>query len=131
MIADSSNTTVKFRDFSGFLRRKKERIRQAKEEANRKKKILQDLFPIFFKYGVLRAYIFGSVNAGACRKDSDIDLYVEGVEPSAFWNLWKDLENQSNENIDLVCDRDDPVFVQKIKKRGKLIYEAKHSTFKS
>ncbi len=131
MVSDTSKNTVKFQDFSGLLRRKKERVQQAKEEANRKEKILQDLFHIFFKHGVLRAYLFGSVNAGACRKNSDIDLYVEGVDPSAFWDLWKDLENQSHENIDLYCDRDDPIFVRKIRKRGKLIYEAKHSTAKS
>ncbi len=82
MIANSLKTAVKFRDFSGLLRRKKERVRQAREEASLKEKILQDLFPIFFKHGVLRAYLFGSVYAGACRKNSDI---VSGIRTVLNW----------------------------------------------
>lgn len=87
--------------------------------------------PLFRTYGISRAYLFGSVLTGACRKDSDIDLYVEGIEPEQYWELWKNLESQTGEAIDLHCDRDDPLFTQKIRKRGRLIYEAGHSPLKS
>lgn len=117
-------------DFSGFLRQRRERARRAAQEAMRKEDMLQEMIPLFRKYGVSRAYLFGSVLTGACRKDSDIDLYVEEIDPEQYWELWKDLESQSGEAIDLHCDRDDPLFIKKIRKRGRLIYEAGHSPLK-
>ena len=53
-----------------------------------------------------------------------IDLYVEGLDPERFWDLRKDLEIQTDESIDLYCESDDSLFIQKIKERGRVIYEA-------
>jgi predicted nucleotidyltransferase len=111
-------------NFSGYLQLREERARRARQEAARKLAMLERLSPVFWKYGLKRAYVFGSVLKGACRQDSDIDLYVEGLDPERFWDLWKDLENQTDEAIDLYCQRDDPLFIQKIKERGRMIYEA-------
>jgi len=111
-------------DFSLLIRHKKDMARRAASEAKRKEAKLQGLSSVFRKHGVSCAYVFGSVHAGSCRRDSDIDLYVEKVTPAGFWELWRDLETQAGENIDLCCDRDDPVFIRKIKQRGRLIYES-------
>jgi len=117
-------------DFSLLTRQKKEKARRAASEAKLKEEKLQGLISVFRKHGMSCAYVFGSVHAGSCRRDSDIDLYVEKVDPAGFWELWRDLENQSGENIDLCCDRDDPVFIRKIKQRGRLIYESGSSPVK-
>ena len=110
--------------FNGFVRQKKERADKAVLMARKKQVLLKDLIPLFRKYKLTRVYIFGSVLSGACRKDSDIDLYVESIEPEMYWELWKELEEKTDESIDLFCQRDDPIFIQKIIERGRLIYEA-------
>lgn len=71
-----------------------------------------------------RAYLFGSVTQGLCHGESDIDIYTEGVEPERYWDLWRELEAYTGERVDLYCDRDDPIFIQKVKERGRLLYEA-------
>ena len=37
--------------------------------------------------------------------------------------MWHDLEELADHPVDLYCQFDDPVFVEKIKKRGELVYE--------
>lgn len=110
--------------FSGFLQNRREQARRAAQEADRKREMLADLGSIFQKYGLSRVYAFGSVTREFCRTDSDIDLYVEFVDAEKYWELWRELEEYTQERIDLHCQRDDPVFVRKIKERGWLIYEA-------
>jgi predicted nucleotidyltransferase len=112
------------KDFAGFLRQRKEQARRAAQEAARKRNSLKGLESVFIKYGVARAYVFGSVTSNSCRSDSDIDLYVEGVAPESYWDLWKETEEYTREHIDLYCDRDNHRFIEKIKERGELIYEA-------
>lgn len=119
------------RDFFLLIRRKKDLARRAASEAKLKEEKLQGLSSVFRKHGVSCAYVFGSVHTGSCRRDSDIDLYVEAVTPDDFWKLWRNLETRTGENIDLYCDRDDPVFTRKIKQRGKLIYESGNSPAES
>ncbi len=114
-----------YNSFSGFLRQRKEQARRAAQEAVRKQSSLKGLETVFLKYGVLRAYVFGSVIRNSCRVDSDIDLYVEGVAPESYWDLWKEIEGYTREHIDLYCDRDNYRFIEKIKERGELIYEAR------
>lgn len=110
--------------FSGLWQKRKEQARLAAWEAERRREMLVHLTPIFRKYGLLRVYAFGSVTREFCRPDSDIDLYVESVDAEKYWELWRELEEYTQERIDLHCQRDDQVFVRKIKERGWLIYEA-------
>lgn len=111
-------------NFSDFLQQRHKQARQASLEASRRRRLLKGLGPVFHKYGISRAYAFGSVLTKACRQDSDLDLYVEDLQPEQYWELWKELENQTGERVDLYCQRDEPRFIQKIKERGRLIYEA-------
>ena len=109
---------------SGFLRRRREIARHAAMEAARKRKSLEGLAPLFRKHHISRAFLFGSIDDGSCRKDSDIDLYVEGIAPETYWDLWRELEQNSGQTVDLYCDRDDPRLVQRAREKGELIYEA-------
>lgn len=106
--------TQSMENFSGYLQLREQRARRARQEAARKLGMLEGLSAVFRKYGLKRVYVFGSVLAGACRQDSDIDLYAEGLDPERFWELWKDLEIQTDQSIDLYCERDDSLFIQKI-----------------
>ena len=104
------------------------RIEKEKEkrrlEAQQRKDILPAFCTVFARYGVQRAYIFGSVVHGVCLPGSDIDLYVEEVSGEQFWALRRDLEEVSAFPVDLHDQSDDPDFVAKIKKRGEIFYEA-------
>ena len=100
-----------------------ELARLAEREAYRKRALLEGLAPLFRRYGISRAYLFGSTIRGTSKKDSDLDIYVEGLPPEKYWDLWRDLEDWAGESVDLYCQRDDPVFVRKIKEKGELIYE--------
>lgn len=111
-------------DFSGLIRAKKETRRLREEEAKRKRDQVRKFEALFEKYGVKKAYLFGSVHKGFPSPDSDIDLYVEKISAVDFWNLKRELEEIAECSVDLYCQLDDPVFTEKIKERGELIYES-------
>lgn len=87
---------------------------------------VEALWPLFDKYQLSRVFVFGSVSRGLSGVSSDIDLYVEEVSGEDYWKLRHELEEEAGHSIDLYCQLDDPVFVQKIKERGKLVYESGH-----
>lgn len=61
--------------------------------------------PLFKKYGVKRAALFGSVARGDETKDSDIDILVELPKQASlydFINLQIDLEEKLDKKVDLV-----------------------------
>lgn len=92
-------------------------------EAQHRKNILPAFHDVFARYGIGKAYIFGSVLHGVCSPGSDIDVYVEEVSGEQFWSLRRDLEEASGFSVDLHDQSDDPDFVSKIKKRGEIFYE--------
>jgi len=72
------------------------------------KKILSDLkkntFPLFDKYGVRRAGVFGSFARGETKKSSDIDFYIiYGPKTTLFdiGGLSYELEKKLKMNVDL------------------------------
>ncbi len=61
--------------------------------------------PLFQKYGVKRAALFGSVARGDETNDSDIDILVELPKQASlydFINLQIDLEEKLGKKVDLV-----------------------------
>jgi len=109
--------------FSGFLQRRRELVQLKSKEAQKKRAIINGFRRLFKKYEVKRAYLFGSILRQSCLPNSDIDLYIEDLPAERYWDLWRDLEDKADQPIDLYCQLDDPIFVEKIKKRGELIYE--------
>ena len=79
--------------------------------------------PIFEKYGLKEAYLFGSVLNESCHHYSDVDLYVCPLEAEGYWPCLADLAETLETWVDLYTQSDDPGFVEKIKARGELIYE--------
>jgi len=110
--------------FAGFVRKRRQLLQSRRAEAKKKERIVAGLSALFEKYKIRKAFLFGSVLRGSSCVSSDIDLYVEEVTGKDYWALWRDLEETANQPIDLYCQLDDPVFVRKIKQRGKLIYES-------
>jgi len=104
-----------------WLKNQKEQVLNAQKRAEK----LKALVPIFQKYGVFRAYLFGSVTRNVCSSRSDIDLYVEEVDNIVYWNMLRDLEDAATYNIDLYTQSDEAKFIKKIKERGIKIYESK------
>ncbi len=69
--------------------------------------ISEKAHPVFKKYGVKRARIFGSFARGEARSDSDIDLLVE-IDPSmglySFMDLQEQLKQELGRDVDLVAE---------------------------
>lgn len=60
--------------------------------------------PLFQKYGVKRAALFGSMVRNEAKKESDVDMLVEMGDgrPFDFFNLQEDLAQRFGCHVDLV-----------------------------
>ena len=112
--------------FSEFLKYREARKQCGRKEAEKVRALVSRLDKLFLKYGIEKAYLFGSVTRGSCRPDSDIDLYVEDIAIHEYWNLWRDLETFTDHDVDLYCQNDDPALIERIKQKGELIYESRN-----
>ncbi|EFK11262.1 nucleotidyltransferase domain protein [delta proteobacterium NaphS2] len=88
-----------------------------------KMKLREKGFPIFKRYGISKAVLFGSLQHGQCHDRSDIDLLVFSLDTNQYWDFRHDLEQALDYPLDVYTQTDDPVFVQKVLKRGEKIYE--------
>lgn len=92
--------------------------------------------PILERYGVSRAYLFGSYARGDALPDSDIDLRIDGGRIRSMFGLgglYNDLKEALKKPVDLVttealnhhvnAERTES-FKKHIKEDEKLIYEA-------
>ena len=72
-------------------------------------KIADSIKPIFDKYGVKHAGIFGSYARNEARPDSDVDILVSlGDKPFSVWDLVsfkEELSVKLEKPVDLVSDR--------------------------
>ncbi len=84
--------------------------------------------PIFRRYGVKRAAVFGSFARGEEKKKSDVDLLVD-IPPMGlldFIGLKQDLEERLQRKVDLVSYRRiHPVLKRQILQEQVSIYEKK------
>ncbi len=74
------------------------------------------------EYGVTRLLLFGSA-LNDPQNANDLDLGIEGIEPSKFFLFGADLEDMILKSVDIVPLESDSQFVKHIKKYGKYIYE--------
>lgn len=111
-----------FEKLVGRWRAEEEEGRARAQELRRR--ALEDARPVFVRYGVERAVLFGSVAQGRCRKSSDIDLLVMPLAAADYWACWRELEDAVGAPVDLHTDAEDPVFVQQVLLRGETIYAA-------
>ena len=89
--------------------------------------IRAQFLPIFQKYDVRKATLFGSFAKGVAAESSDIDLLVDsGLRGLRFVGLLDELSEASGRSVDLIdtahMQRSSPV-AREIEKTGVVIYE--------
>lgn len=94
-----------------------------KRSAAIRRAILMRGVPIFKRYGIEKAVLFGSVVDDRAGKHSDIDLLVMPLAAVDYWQCRHELEEAFEYPLDLCTQDDAPRFVQKILTRGEVIYE--------
>ena len=65
--------------------------------------IRENLTPIFGRYNVRKAILFGSYAKGLANEYSDVDIYVDsGLKGLKFFGLLEDVTNALNMQVDLI-----------------------------
>ena len=108
-----------------FLKKKEEKRLKKEEELKSKiREKLKNIGSIFQKYKEVEfAYLFGSFIKGNFSEFSDIDIAINKVDTQSFFDLWKDLEELLDWNVDLKEFKKGSNFEKIVKKNGILIYE--------
>jgi len=109
----------------GKLKRRweRDRVRRQKDSELRKKLLKEKAIPVFKKYHIAKAVLFGSAAEDRCRPDSDIDLFVSPISATDYWDFVRELQDTIGVRVDMYTDTDDEVFVKKILERGEVMYE--------
>ena len=88
--------------------------------------IKKKLMPIFAKYKIKKAVLFGSYAKGVAQQNSDIDIMVESnLRGLAFYGLLEDVVNAVGRSVDLL-DKSQIISASEIQKEidttGVVIY---------
>lgn len=87
----------------------------------------QKTTPIFRRFGIKKAAVFGSVARGEARSDSDVDLLVEVKRPFGlvqFVSMKRGLETALSKSVDVVeYGSIKPAYEENILKDATVIYE--------
>jgi len=70
--------------------------------------IQKKISPIFRKYGIRRASVFGSISRGEATPQSDIDILVVIGKPMGLFTyllMKREIENRLGKKIDLVTEK--------------------------
>lgn len=101
----------------------KDREARVRNSARIKQRILDRGTPVFKKYAIVKAIIFGSLADERYSQTSDVDIFVQDLPNENYWKFRRELEEALDIPVDLYTDRDDSRFVDKILSRGETIYE--------
>ena len=65
--------------------------------------IKDNLIPVFGRYNVRKAILFGSYAKGTANDRSDIDIFVDsGLRGLSFFGLLEDVTNALDKQVDLI-----------------------------
>lgn len=88
--------------------------------------IAEKVTPIFKKYGVIRAGVFGSYARGEQKPDSDVDFLVEYPKGASLYDVFdirEEVEKALDKEVDLVSEKAIvPYFKESIYRDLKPIY---------
>ena len=109
----------------GKLKRKWIVDKRKREEMSQKlrSKVLLKGGPVFKRFGIEKALLFGSVIDAGCGDASDVDLLVIPLAGDKYWIFRHELEQALECPVDVYTQNDDPGFVKKIRERGEIVYE--------
>lgn len=88
-----------------------------------KKRLLEDGQDIFKEFKIKKVILFGSVRDNRMGAASDVDILVDPLAMDQFFNFQCRLEDKLNLTVDLHTMNEDRQFIEKILKRGEVIYE--------
>jgi predicted nucleotidyltransferase len=81
--------------------------------------------PILKRYGATKVILFGSLASGTFRRESDIDLAVEGIPARCFTRALADLMMALDWPVDLKPLEDvEPEFRERVLREGIILHEA-------
>lgn len=85
---------------AALARRRAARERERRVIVSRVLRLLDELGP---RYGIRRAYLFGSVaRPGQFREESDVDIAVEAMDPELFFDAIATLSFALERDVDLI-----------------------------
>ena len=88
--------------------------------------IKEKLIPVFGRYNIRRAVLFGSYAKGTANERSDVDIFVDsGLRGLRFFGLLEDVTNALNMQVDLIDSsqvNDGSRVLSEINDTGVLIY---------
>jgi len=96
--------------FELLKKRWRREAEQLTGEAQRRQDALECLRPVLERFGIDRAYVFGSTCRGRANPQSDIDLYVEPGVGDLYWDFRRALEEAAGFPIDLYDPNDGEAF---------------------
>ena len=88
-----------------------------------KRRLIEDGKEIFKKFNLKKVVLFGSVLENRMCSMSDVDILVDPLAAEQFFTFQCSLEEKINMPVDLHTMNEDSTFVEKILKRGEVIYE--------
>jgi predicted nucleotidyltransferase len=90
----------------------------------RKAMVVARAKPIFERFGIRQAVLFGSLVQGNSSEHSDVDLLVTPLAAAHYWEFRHVLERALELPVDIYTQDDEPQFVAKVLERGEVIYVA-------
>jgi predicted nucleotidyltransferase len=103
-----------------WSREKEQRITRSKGTRDRLIRLGQNIFK---EFNIEKVILFGSVLENRMSVLSDIDILVTPLPADQFFNFQCQLENTLDLTVDLHTMDEDNEFIEKIIKRGEVIYE--------
>jgi len=103
-----------------WRREKEQRITRSKGARDRLILLGQSIFE---EFNIKKVILFGSVLENRMSVSSDIDILVTPLTADQFFNFQCRLEDMLNLTVDLHTMDEDSEFIEKIIKRGEVIYE--------
>jgi predicted nucleotidyltransferase len=120
--------------YYSFLEQREETARKkaAEFQVKTKERLDQAVKQITEQYPAIeQIVVFGSLVDDSFNEASDIDIYMEGLPSAHYFEARRLLEEITDLDIDLYNQGDRPEFIERVKKRGVIVYERKTGTIDS
>ena len=88
--------------------------------------IKEALYPVFCRYNIKKAVLFGSFAKGTAKENSDVDIFVDsGLKGLKFYGLLEDVTTNLDRQVDLIDSSQiaqESGVMDEINKTGIIIY---------